>query len=215
MLQRQNEVLEERVRERTAEVIRVQKERVESLNHFADALAHQIRNPVTSIGGIAGLLVKKAPEGSPLIEYAKAVREDGLRLESLVKVVREYVSLSAYGIQVVSVDNLMEQALAKVREFAEAAGYVLECSLDLESAMLGVDVRIVVLSIVEIAVNAVEFSTDGFTRLTIRGGAGRFGDILSLPPQTRVGGHWYGVQIVDDAPRRMKSLLPTCAGLWR
>ena len=208
MLQRQNEVLEERVRERTAEVIRVQKERVESLNHFADALAHQIRNPVTSIGGIAGLLVKKAPEGSPLIEYAKAVREDGLRLESLVKVVREYVSLSAYGIQVVSVDNLMEQALAKVREFAEAAGYVLECSLDLESAMLGVDVRIVVLSIVEIAVNAVEFSTDGFTRLTIRGGAGRFGDILSLPPQTRVGGHWYGVQIVDDGPGIPEDILP-------
>lgn len=208
LLERQNQALEERVRERTAEVVRVQKERVESLNHFADALAHQIRNPVMSIGGMAGLLVKKAPEGSPLIEYAMVVREGGLRLESLVKVISEYVSLSAYGIQAVSVNNLMEQAVAKAREFAETMGHELDYSLDLENAMLGVDVRIVVLAITEIVVNAMEFSTGGFTQLTIRGGVERFGDILSLPEQAKVGGHWYGVQIVDDGPGISGDILP-------
>lgn len=208
LLESQNEALEERVRERTAEVVRVQKERVASLNHFADALAHQIRNPIMSIGGMAGLLIKKAPADSPLIEYAEAVREGGLRLERLVKVVSEYVALSAYGIQAVSVKNLTEQAVAKAREIAETGGFVLDCSLDLENAMLGVDVRIVVLAIVEMAANAMEFHSGPATRLTIRGGVGRFGDVLSLPEQAGVGGHWYGVQIVDDGPGIPEDVLP-------
>ena len=208
LLESQNEALEARVRERTAEVVQIQKERVESLNHFANALAHQIRNPIMSIGGMAGLLVKKAPENSPLIEYAMAVREGGLRLESLVKVVSDYVSLSAHGIQAISVRNLMNQALIKAREFSEALGHDLQCSLELENAMIGVDVRIVGLAIVEIAVNAMEFSRGDATELTIQGGIGHFRDALSLTDHPRTRSHWYGIHISDAGPGIPGEILP-------
>lgn len=207
LLENQNEELEERVRERTDEVVRMQKERVESLNHFANAMAHQIRNPVMSIGGMAGLLVKKTPEDSPLAGYARAVLEGGQRLESLVRVVSEYVSLSAQGQQAVSVNNLFEQALTKSREFAEGIGRTLECVPELENVMLGVDVRIVVLAIVEVAVNALEFGTGDVTRLSIRGGAGLLGDTSSLECGL-TGQRWYCVRIVDDGPGIAEDVLP-------
>ncbi|MBG0791562.1 MAG: hybrid sensor histidine kinase/response regulator [Desulfovibrionaceae bacterium] len=208
LLEDQNVALEERVRERTAEVIRVQRERVESLNHFADALAHQIRNPVMSIGGMAGLLVRKAPENSPLAEYAKAVREDGLRLESLVRVVSDYVALSAGGLQVVSVKNVLEQALDKAREYALSRGRTLECEPECEDAMLGVDARIVVLAIAEMAVNAVEFADTDTVRLVVQGGIGLFGDVLSLPDGDQGSDRWYGMQIMDDGPGIPRDVLP-------
>ncbi|BDQ35061.1 hybrid sensor histidine kinase/response regulator [Pseudodesulfovibrio portus] len=208
LLESQNEVLEERVRERTAEVVRMQKERVESLNHFADALAHQIRNPVVSIGGMAGLMIKKAPEDSPLIEYAEAVREDGFRLERLVGVVREYVSLAAGGIQVAFVESMVEQALEKARVTAREMELGLECSMQLEKDMVGVDVRIVVLALTEILVNALEFATGETVHLTVEGGIGRFRDVLSSGEGGWKENRWYGVRITDDGPGIAGDVLP-------
>jgi CheY-like chemotaxis protein len=208
LLESQNEVLEERVRERTAEVVQVQKERVESLNHFADALAHQIRNPVASIGGMAGLMIKKAPEDSPLIEYAEAVREDGFRLERLVGVVREYVSLEAGGIQVAFVESMVEQALEKAHATSGEMGIGLECSMQLEKDMVGVDVRIVVLALTEIMVNALEFATGDTVHLAIEGGIGRFRDVLSPGERGGEGSRWYGVRITDDGPGIAEDVLP-------
>ena len=206
LLEEQNEALEERVRERTAEVVQAQKERVESLNHFANAMAHQIRNPIMSIGGMAGLLVKRTPDDSPLIEYAQAVREGGLRLESLVNAISQYVTLSAKGTQVISVPRLMDQALSKAREFAEATGRELRCTVELETAMVAVDVGIVVTALLEIFINSMEFSPDGNADLDIRGGVCLFGEDLCVSGPG--GARRYGVRIVDHGPGIPEEVLP-------
>jgi CheY-like chemotaxis protein/anti-sigma regulatory factor (Ser/Thr protein kinase) len=207
-LQSQNTALEERVRERTAEVIQAQKERVESLKHFADAMAHQIRNPVMSIGGIAGLLLRKTPEDSPLATYAQAVREDSLRLESLVGVISEYVSLSAEPFTEVQINGLVEAALNKARGFARASGLDLEVESGLQPARVKVDERIMVTALAEIAVNAMEFAGEERANLTIRGGVGMFGDELAEAGLTGPAGHRYGVRISDDGPGIDRDVLP-------
>ncbi|WP_338669804.1 hybrid sensor histidine kinase/response regulator [Pseudodesulfovibrio methanolicus] len=207
-LQSQNTALEERVRERTAEVIQAQRERVESLKHFADAMAHQIRNPVMSIGGIAGLLLRKTPEGSPLATYAEAVREDSLRLESLVGVISEYVSLSAGPFENVQVNGLMEAALNKARGFARASGADFAVESGLQPALVKVDARIVVTAFAEIIVNAMEFSGERSVNLTIRGGVGLFGDELAEAGLTGTVGQRYGLRISDDGPGIDKDVLP-------
>ncbi|MEZ7197720.1 hybrid sensor histidine kinase/response regulator [Pseudodesulfovibrio karagichevae] len=207
-LQSQNMALEERVRERTAEVIQAQRERVESLKHFADAMAHQIRNPVMSIGGIAGLLLRKTPEGSPLATYAEAVREDSLRLESLVGVISEYVSLTAGAFQEVQVNGLVEAALEKASGFASSSGRGLEVESGLQPAMVKVDERIVITAMAEIVINAMEFSGEGNTKLTIRGGVGMYGDELAAAGLTGPVRHRYGIRISDDGPGIDRDILP-------
>ena len=204
----QNTALEERVRERTAEVIQAQRERVESLKHFADAMAHQIRNPVMSIGGIAGLLLRKTPEDSPLASYAEAVREDSLRLESLVGVISEYVSLSAGPFREVQVNGLMEAALDKARGFAQAAGREMSVESGLQPARVKVDERIMITAMAEILVNAVEFAGETGANLTIRGGVGLFRDELAEAGLTGPSRHRYGIRISDAGPGIAKDVLP-------
>lgn len=204
----QNEALEERVRERTAEVIRAQRERVESLKHFADAMAHQIRNPVMAIGGIAGLLMRKAPEGSPLSSYAEAVREDSLRLESLVGVISEYVSLSAGEFRQAEAAELMGAALKGAHGLAASMGRELLVDSDLQPGRVQVDERIVVKALNEIVVNALEFALEDRVRLTIRGGPGQFGEELAEAGLTGPGRIRYGIRIEDDGPGIDKAVLP-------
>ncbi|XXJ18907.1 response regulator [Desulfovibrio caledoniensis] len=207
-LMRQNTALEDLVRERTAEVVKAQKERVESLKHFADAMAHQIRNPVMSIGGIAGLLLRKTPEDSPLATYAQAVREDSLRLESLVGVISEYVSLSAEPFRKVQVNGLVEAALNKARGYADSSGRGLDVDSGLQPALVKVDERIMVTAMAEIFVNAVEFAVEERASLTIRGGVGMFGDELAEAGLGGTPGRRYGVRISDDGPGIDKEVLP-------
>ncbi|EGB16373.1 response regulator receiver sensor signal transduction histidine kinase [Pseudodesulfovibrio mercurii] len=207
-LQRHNEALEERVRERTAEVVRAQRERVESLKHFADAMAHQIRNPVMSIGGIAGLLLRKVPEGSSLASYAEAVREDSLRLESLVGVISEYVSLSVGEFSDVEAAGLMDAALDRARGFAASSGRELMVDGGLQPGLVRVDERIVVTALAEIAVNAVEFSGTGRVRLTVQGGPGMFADQLAEAGLTVPGRERYGIRMADDGPGIDQAVLP-------
>ncbi|WP_319581996.1 hybrid sensor histidine kinase/response regulator [uncultured Pseudodesulfovibrio sp.] len=207
-LLRQNTALEERVRERTAEVIQAQKERVESLKHFADAMAHQIRNPVMSIGGIAGLMLRKTPEDSPLTSYAEAVREDSLRLESLVGVISEYVSLTAEPFKEVSVNGLLEAALNKARSHADASGQGLEVDSGLQSALVKVDERIMITAMAEIIINAMEFAGTEGANLTIRGGVGMFVEELGEAGLTGPAVGRYGVRISDDGPGIDREVLP-------
>ncbi|WP_272700862.1 ATP-binding response regulator [Desulfovibrio sp. Fe33] len=200
-LQRQNSALEELVRERTVEVVEAQRERVESLKHFAAAMAHQIRNPVMSIGGMAGLLRRKAPEGSPLADYAEAVREDSFRLESLVGEVSEYVALSAGAFREVRVDGLVEAALERARE-AVGGTERLRVERTLQPSLVRVDERIVVMALAEIAINSLEFGGDGEVHLTIRGEADAERDWAS-PDRGR-----YTIRVSDDGPGIDGAILP-------
>lgn len=207
-LLRQNTALEDLVRERTAEVVRAQRERIESLKHFADAMAHQIRNPVMSIGGIAGLLLRKTPEDSPLATYAKAVREDSLRLESLVGVISEYVSLSAEPFTEVQINGLVEAALNKARGYADSSGRDLKVESGLQPALVEVDERIMITAMAEIIINAMEFAGEERACVTIQGGVGMFGDELAEAKLTGAPGRRYGVRISDCGPGMGSDVLP-------
>jgi len=200
MLIQQNEVLEQRVQERTAEVVKMQKERVDSLKNFSNAVAHQIRNPVMAIGGMSGLMIKKLPKDSPLVEYAENVREGSMRLESLVGVISEYVSLTSDKMEPVSVKSIVDEALALIREYVSSIGRTFECKVDLEDGVVKVDASLVALAIVELLQNSVEFCENGNLKIIIQGGVGLGDEELTdsqhlFPVKRR-----YGIRLVDNGP---------------
>ncbi len=71
---------------------------IEILQAIADSVAHEVRNPISSIGGYADLLLKKcgdpAQDKNELAKYLIYIKEDADRLNSIVSLVERYSDMS-------------------------------------------------------------------------------------------------------------------------
>ena len=70
----------------------MQQERIDSLAQFSMAIAHQIRNPLMTIGGFARLLERKASLDEAGAGFAHAVLEGAERIEAVVNAVSAYTA---------------------------------------------------------------------------------------------------------------------------
>lgn len=62
----------------------IQAERLSAIGMIAATVAHEIRNPLVSIGGFARSLLRKIPPDSPYHEYLEIIVKEGIRLEEIV-----------------------------------------------------------------------------------------------------------------------------------
>ncbi|MFZ5585146.1 MAG: two-component system sensor histidine kinase NtrB [Thermodesulfobacteriota bacterium] len=72
---------------------RLYQEKLEGLDRLARAVAHEIRNPVMSIGGLTQRLLARCEPGNPDCRYYQRILDGSRRLESIVAQVREYADL--------------------------------------------------------------------------------------------------------------------------
>jgi len=88
----------DRVRRRERAILeeknRIQRQRAEGLQKLSLAVAHQIRNPVTSIGGFSMRILKTLDENNPSTDYVHNILTGTKRLEDIVKAVNDYADLS-------------------------------------------------------------------------------------------------------------------------
>src|SRR4030043_1903823 len=63
----------------------VEEERSKTLDTMMDEVTHEIRNPLTSIGGFTRKIYERLSEDDPNKNYMKVVIEDVERLENMVK----------------------------------------------------------------------------------------------------------------------------------
>lgn len=67
----------------------IEKERSVSLEKMIDAVAHEIRNPLTSIGGFARKIYKSLPYGDTNKQYLKMIIDDVARVENMIGQIAE------------------------------------------------------------------------------------------------------------------------------
>lgn len=84
---------DEETREAQVEIRRLLQEKMECLDRLARCVAHEVRNPVTTIGGLAKRLLSQAEASSTSAEYLKKILADTQRLEKIVQEVRDYADL--------------------------------------------------------------------------------------------------------------------------
>jgi signal transduction histidine kinase len=84
----------EREKQTLEESNRLQRLQVSSLNKLALSVAHQIRNPMMSIAGLAGIALRKMKEPGKIEEYLDGVIKEAARLEEIVKAVTDYATIS-------------------------------------------------------------------------------------------------------------------------
>ena len=74
---------------------RLYKEKMEGLDRLARAVAHEIRNPVTTIGGLVQRLYHAKEPAGKEDQYLRRIMECTHQLETLVREVRAYADLPA------------------------------------------------------------------------------------------------------------------------
>lgn len=97
---------------------RLQRERAKSVLQLSRAMAHQIRNPVMTIGGFAKLMQRRVEKGSELEEFATAILDGSQRLEGMVKAFTHFTSISSGPAENVNLESLLDAALERGKNIA-------------------------------------------------------------------------------------------------
>ncbi|MBA4348980.1 MAG: hypothetical protein C0415_03200 [Thermodesulfovibrio sp.] len=92
----------------------MEEERAESLKIMIDEVAHEIRNPLTSIGGFTRRIYERLPEGDPNKEYAKMIIGDVARLENMI---RQLIELKTMGVSHKEPSNINDIISGAVKLF--------------------------------------------------------------------------------------------------
>jgi PAS domain S-box-containing protein len=135
----------------------LERERAEGLTRLAMAIAHQIRNPVMSIGGFTTRILGKIDENSLIEAYLKNILNDAKRLEAIVKVVGEYTRIPTAKPVQVSISDILGKEMARLQTKAVELSKRVTWSLELSVADFSVDPMLFRRAIYEVLLNAMEF----------------------------------------------------------
>jgi len=100
----------------------LESDRLAALSSLASGMAHEIRNPLVSIGGFARRISKLVDEKSPLRGYVEVIQEEVSRLEKLLREILDFTgeNLSFYADH--DLNKLLEDTLLLVQRDLEACG---------------------------------------------------------------------------------------------
>ncbi len=135
---------------------RMQHRRAESLEKFALAVAHQIRNPVTAIGGFANRLLNQPDVGERMASYLSNILVDARRLEDIVQAVSGYAVLRSAVPVRSSLEKVMEASKGRLEEIAAQRSKKISWMVRVSPVYGEVDPHLFSLALDEVLLNSLE-----------------------------------------------------------
>ncbi|MBI4803620.1 MAG: cache domain-containing protein [Desulfovibrio sp.] len=141
--------------------------RIESLQKISSAVAHQLRNPTTIIGGLAGLLMKKPSLKQQYLEYLDGIIAAAMRIERITAAVKEYSAIHLAHLAETSAGEILSEAHMAGEEAARSLGRKVTWEVEGGDLPVFADKSLLAMALREVVVNAVEAlpDTGGTVRL--------------------------------------------------
>jgi PAS domain S-box-containing protein len=95
---------------------RLEMERWSSLGMMVEEIAHQVRNPIVSIGGFAHRLLKVISPSQKSKSYCDQILRETRKLEKMIQRIEEYVLLPTPTCQKENIQKVVETALQRFSE---------------------------------------------------------------------------------------------------
>ena len=89
----------------------LQREKMATIGEMSASVAHELRNPLVSVGGLARRLSQKLPRGSRELRYANVIYEETQRLEKMLSKILSFARQKDLVPTAFSLDRVIEQAL--------------------------------------------------------------------------------------------------------
>ena len=130
-------------------------EKMSAVGTITSKMAHEIRNPVTAIGGLANYLLKTGKREEKVL---RAIVEESRKLEALVKDLVSFADTICPSKTLLDLRTVVKKAVEEARETLQAGGVSHDIALDLgeEPLMLEVDPRHIRALVWNLIKNAVE-----------------------------------------------------------
>ncbi|MGE5842763.1 MAG: ATP-binding protein [Deltaproteobacteria bacterium] len=100
----------------------IRTERLASMSNLIQGVAHEIRNPITTIGGFAHRIKKELGDNRKLAKYADVILEETARLENIVKRVHAFTETQSYSPAPARIEPLVDEVLKAAMPLANQLG---------------------------------------------------------------------------------------------
>jgi len=162
--------LERKVEERTRELATMRDQLAAASRHKSEFLAnmsHELRTPLNAIIGFSGVLLQRlfGDLNEKQDEYVKDILASGEHQLALINDILDLSKVEAGRLELerstFSIPEMIEGAVALVRERASGHGVALSCALDAQVGSIDADERKVKQVLVNLLSNAVKFTPSG------------------------------------------------------
>jgi signal transduction histidine kinase len=136
-------------------------ERLAAMGNLVKGIAHEIRNPIMTIGGFALRIKEAIKEPERLEKYADIILSETARLENLVKKVHMFLDIQSASIIPVWIKPVIDELLTKFKPAAEKQGVEMHLYLEEDLPMIDMDARQLLIALSNIVENALEAMHEG------------------------------------------------------
>jgi signal transduction histidine kinase len=141
----------------------IRSERLAAMGNLVQGVAHEIRNPIMTIGGFAQR-IKKEVEGHEKVEkYIDIIVEETNRLENLVRRIREFAEVQVCLLSPERPDTVLLEALRQVKDVAENQGVKIVSEIPSDLPKMRIDANQLLTALNNLLENALEAMPGGGT----------------------------------------------------
>jgi len=141
----------------------IRSERLAAIGHLVQGVAHEIRNPVMTIGGFSQRIKESLNEDKRLHEYIEIIMGEAARLERIVKQVHEFAGIQSASLSPDKIEPIIDRVLNRFVPMSERQDVRIIQHIDQELPLIAMDSSQMEIALTNIIENALESMHNGGT----------------------------------------------------
>ncbi len=138
-------------------------ERLASLGTLAAGMAHEIRNPLSSIKGFAQYFLKKNPPGSEGQKYSEVIIQEVERLNRVITNLLDFARPKEPVKTLVSMETIIQHTLELIKDDARSKGIQVKTAIEEQLPLLWMDRDQITQVLLNILLNGLDVLKEGGT----------------------------------------------------